>query len=114
MEKKLDRGELHTRKMQEFNAKFSFSGFWLDTEYPKSYNEIEKFLRETLSKVITEVIAKVEQECVEDYHKFVPEIRAEAIKKTIAEIRNRLVAETTIGENTMVVFDDIVKKLRKN
>ena len=44
MENKLDRGELHTRKMQEFNAKFSFSGFWLDTEYPKSYNQIEKFL----------------------------------------------------------------------
>ena len=28
---RLDRGELHTRKMQEFNAKFSFSGFCLYT-----------------------------------------------------------------------------------
>ena len=32
-------------------------------------------------------------------------------EKTIAKIRSGLVAESTIGEHTMVVFDDIIKKI---
>ena len=37
--------------------------------------------------------------------------RKEVIEEIIEEIRSRLVAESTIGEHTMVVFDDIIKKL---
>ncbi|MEK7180275.1 MAG: hypothetical protein AAB706_02265 [Patescibacteria group bacterium] len=32
-------------------------------------------------------------------------------EKTIARIRRGLVAESTIGEHTIVVFDDIIKRL---
>lgn len=33
-------------------------------------------------------------------------------EKTIAEIRKGLVDESTIGEHTLNVFDDIVRKLK--
>ena len=39
--------------------------------------------------------------------------RDKITKNVVEKIRSGLVAESTIGEHTMVVFDDIIKKLEE-
>ena len=56
--------------------------------------------------------------CGSDYNEMIDiggrrfiEYKHKIKEETIARIRSGLVAESTIGEHTMVVFDDIIKKL---